>query len=273
MPSALTHVQSNSSDLPSVTALPNCQSTSQGYSIVLALTDVQSVHSHIASLKGGLLISKCTEVTYSPMNEKHTLNRYIKNLCASESVNQLVLCQYLAEFDLLEYIFSENPILVLTVHKLGVYFFILHNFLLDIWLDVSPLFCFVLELCHNIIIGNQNFMTNWLFRNSTGINPIYLHSLFFQRHLYSKHDFVAAIRNLFKNIIEYHYRHPRSINFLRLMFRPKQKTRRQCLYMFWLHHRSLLIAGIIRERTRYLNAQTDWKKLPSSQENLGGYGA
>jgi hypothetical protein len=163
--------------------------------------------------------------------------------------------------------------LVLVVHKLGSYSFILRNFLLDIWMDVSPLFRFVLELCQNIIIENQKFMTNWWFWNSTGINPIYLNSLSFQRHLYSKHDFVAAIRSLFKNIIAYHYRYPRYINFLRLMFRPEQKTRRQRLYIFRLHRRSLPITGILKQRTRYLNAQINQKKIPSSQENLGGYGA
>ena len=56
-------------------------------------------------------------------------------------------------------------------------------------------------------------------------------------------------------------------------FQPKQKTQRQHLNIFWLHHWSLPITSIIRQRTRYLNAQIDWRKLSSIQENLGGYGA
>src|ERR1700678_1849243 len=77
LPSASTHVQSNSGDLPSVTALPNCQSTSQGFSTVLALTNVQSVQYHITSSEECSLISKCTESTYSPMNKRHALSHYI----------------------------------------------------------------------------------------------------------------------------------------------------------------------------------------------------
>ena len=57
------------------------------------------------------------------------------------------------------------------------------------------------------------------------------------------------------------------------MFQPKQKTRRQRLYIFRLNCRSSLITGILKQRTRCLSAQTGQKKLPSSQEHLGGHGA
>ena len=220
MASALTHVQSKYGDIPSVTAPPDCRSMSQGLSTVLALTSVQSVQCHIPSLEGLLLVSNCIEGTYSLMNEMHILNCYIKILCISNPFNQPTSCLYPAEFGLLEYISSENPILVLIVHKPAVYSVIFWNFLLDLWMDLTLLFCFMQELCHKIIIENQNFMTNWQFQNSTGKNSIYLCNLSFQRHLYSKHDFVATIRNLFKNIIAYHYQYPRyiNLNFLRLMF-------------------------------------------------------
>jgi Helitron helicase-like domain at N-terminus/PIF1-like helicase len=276
LPSALTCVQSSFGDLPSVTALPDCQSMSQGLSIVLALTSVQSVQCHIPSSEGVLSISKCAEGTCSLMNEKHTLNPCKNNSCISDSViiyNQPALCLYPAEFDFLDYISSENPNLVLVIRKLGVYSFIFWDFLLDLWMDLSPLLNFVLELCDKIIIANRNFMTNWRFWNSTGKNPVYLLSLSFKRNLYSKHDFVAAIRNLFKNIIAYHYRYPRYINFLRLMFQAKQKARRLRLHLFRLHRQSLPITGILKQRTRYFNAQLYRKKLSSSQKHLGGYGA
>ena len=279
--SALTHVQSKYGDLTSVTALPDCQSTSQGLSIVLALTSVQSIQCHMPSLEGILSVSNSNESTYSLINEMYILNCYIKISYISDHFNQPTLCLYPAEFGLLEYISLENPNLVLVVRKLAVYSFKFWNFFLDIWIDFSLLFCFVQELCHKIIVENQNFMTNWQFQNLTEKNSIYLCNLFFQRHLYSKHDFVAAIRNLFKNIIAYRCQYPRYINFksLRLMFQPKQKTRRhwQCLYIFRLHRRSLPITGIIKQRTRYLNAQMDLshlqKKLSSSQKLIGGHGA
>ena len=156
LPSALTHVQSNSSDLPFVTGtLAYCQSKSQCYSIALTLTSVQSVQSHMPSLEGSLSNPKCIKSTYFLMIKKYSLNHYIKLLCISDSVSQLALCQYQVEFSLHEHIFLEDPILVQVVHKLGLMFW---KFLLEIWIDVSPPFCFVLELCHNIIIENQNFM-------------------------------------------------------------------------------------------------------------------
>ena len=206
------------------------------------------------------------------MIKKYSLNHYIKLLCISDSVSQLALCQYQVEFSLRKHIFLEDLILVQVVHKLRLMFW---KFLLEIWMDVSPLFCFVLELCHNIIIENQNFMAFWLFWSLTGRNPIFLLSLFFKHHLCLKHDLVAAIRNLFHNIIAYHYQYPKYINSSGLMFKfqPKQKTQRQHLNIFQLHHWSLPITSIIRQRTKYLNAQMDWKKLSSIQENLGGYGA
>ena len=295
LPLALTHVQSNSLDLPSVTALPDCQSKHLGL-LPSALTHVQSISGDLPSVTAlldyqstllGLLPSALTHVqsnsdglkyvesTYSLMNERHTVNHYVKNLFVTESdsVNRLAFCLFPAEFGLLEYIFLENPILVLVVRKLCVCSLMLYNLFLDIWMNVSSLLYFVLELCHNIIIKNQKFMTNQWFQNLSGMNKIYLHSLFLQRHLYSKHDFVAAIRKLFKNIITYHYRYPRYINVLRLLCQPKQKTRRQRQYIFRLCHRSFPITGILKQRTQCLNAQMGQKKLPSSQEYLGGYGA
>jgi hypothetical protein len=123
LPSSLTHVQSNSGDLPSVTALPDCQSMSRGFSTVLALTSVQSVQCCIPSSEESLLISKYTKSMYSPINERHTLSHHIKKLFVSksDSVNQLAFCLYPAEFGLLEYIFSENSILVLVVNELCVH--------------------------------------------------------------------------------------------------------------------------------------------------------
>ena len=258
LPSALTHVQSNR-DLPSVTALPDCQSASQYFSTVLTLTSVQRVQCHISCLKEGLSNSKAA---FSPMIESHTLNNYIINFCVFDSVSRP------------EHIYIENPFLVL-VHKLRAYSFTFWKNLHIIWMDVSPLLFFVLELCHNIIIENQIFASNWQFWNWNGINRIYLHSLSFQRHLYSKHDFIAAVRNLFMNVTSNHYQYPKYINFLRLMFRPKhvKKTRRQCLNLFRLHHRSLSISGILKQRTRILNAQMDQKKKVSRHEHFGGYGA
>ena len=191
------------------------------------------------------------------------------------SRSKVHLCQvHQADFSLCD-IFLENPFLVL-VHELGIYSFMFWKKLLESWKYVSPLFCFVLELCHNIIIENQNVMAIWQFCNLTGRNPIFLHGLFFRHHLYSKHNLVAAIRNLFQSIIAYHYQYPKYINFSGLMFQPnlKLKTQRQCLNIFLLHCQSLPITGIIiRQRTRYLNAQMDQKKLlvvvvPSSQENF-----
>ena len=226
LPSALTHVQSNSGDLLSVTALPYSQSMSQCYSIVLTLTSVQSVQCCIPSLEGSLSNSKYNESMYSPIIKKHALNCYIKLLRVSDSVSQLALCLHQTELSLHEYIFLENPFLVLVVHKLGIYSFMFWKKLLESWKDISPLFCFVLELCHNIIIENQNIMAIWRFWNLTRRNPIFLYGLFFRRHLYSKHDLVAAIRNLFQSIITYQYQYPKYINFSWLMFQPKLKTQR-----------------------------------------------
>ena len=188
---------------------------------------------------------------------------FCSNIALSDYVNQPDLCPYPAEFGLFEYISLENQNLVPVIHKVWVYSFTFWNYFLDLWIDLSSFFHFGQELCLKIIIENLSFMTNWQFPHSIEKNPIYLGSLFFHRHLYSKHDFVAAIRNLFKNVIASRYQYPRYINFLRSTF-PKQITRRQRLYIFRLHHRSLSITGILKQRTRYLNAQMDQKRLPLS---------
>ena len=156
----------------------------RGLSKVLALTRVQSVHYHIPYLEGVLSVSNCSEGTYSLIKEMHALNCYIKILCISNSFtsNQPTLCPYPAEFGLLEFISLENPNVVLVVHKIVVYYFIFWNSFLDLWMHLSPFFCFVQELCHKIIIENLNFVTNSWFLNLTGKNPAYLCNLSFQHH-------------------------------------------------------------------------------------------
>ena len=171
LPSALTHIQSNSSDLPFIiSALPYCRSNIQCYSIVLTLTSVHSVWCHIPSSEGSLSNSKCHESTYSPMIKTHTLNHYIKLLGVFNlnSVSQLALCLYQVEISLCEHIFLEDLVLALVVNNLGLYSFMFWKNLLEIWMDVSPLFCFVLELCHNIVIENWKFIAFWHFWNLTG---------------------------------------------------------------------------------------------------------
>ena len=126
LPSALTHVQSKYGDLPSVIALPDCQSSNQ------------NVQCH-TSLEGVLSVSNHTEGKYSIINKMHILNCYIKISCISDSFNQPTLCLCPAEFGLRDCISSENLNLAL-VDKLAVSSCIFWNFLLDLWMDLSPLF-------------------------------------------------------------------------------------------------------------------------------------
>ena len=110
LPLALTHVQSNSGDLLFIaSALPYCQSKSQGYSMALTLTSVQSVQSHMSSSEGSLSNPKCIKSTYFPMIEKRdSLNDYIKHLFVSDSISQLALCLYQVKFSLCKHIFWKT---------------------------------------------------------------------------------------------------------------------------------------------------------------------